>query len=95
GPVHRRLTVGVVRAERGRRVRPVPVRSVDAPEATVASGQELHDYDRAGFEMVLDPDRLPAPAEGGGWLVGLVLAGPGAVRRVAVRAPDAGADQPL
>ncbi|NEA13713.1 hypothetical protein G3I27_37170, partial [Streptomyces sp. SID10692] len=47
GPVHRRLTVGVVRAERGRRLRPVPVRSVDAPEATVASGQELHDYDRA------------------------------------------------
>ncbi|WP_179893545.1 glycosyltransferase family 2 protein, partial [Streptomyces sp. wa1002] len=90
-----RLTVGMVRAERGRQVRPVPVRSVDAPEATVNSGQELHGYDQAGFEMVLDPDRLPATADGGGWLVGLVLAAPGAVRRVAVRAPDAGADQPL
>ncbi|WP_405193810.1 CDP-glycerol glycerophosphotransferase family protein [Streptomyces anulatus] len=90
-----RLTVGMVRAERGRQVRPVPVRSVDAPEATVNSGQELHGYDHAGFEMVLDPDRLPATADGGGWLVGLVLAAPGAVRRVAVRAPDAGADQPL
>ncbi|GHF60403.1 CDP-glycerol glycerophosphotransferase family protein [Streptomyces sp. NRRL_ISP-5395] len=89
-----RLTVGMVRAERGRQVRPVPVRSVPAPEATVNSGQELHDYDHAGFEMTLDPDRLPATA-GGGWLVGLVLAGPGTVRRVAVRAPDAGADQPL
>ncbi|WP_103533282.1 CDP-glycerol glycerophosphotransferase family protein [Streptomyces sp. SM11] len=89
-----RLTVGMVRAERGRQVRPVPVRSVSAPEATVNSGQELHGYDHAGFEMVLDPDRLPATA-GSGWLVGLVLAGPGAVRRVAVRAPDAGADQPL
>ncbi|MGW7093704.1 bifunctional glycosyltransferase/CDP-glycerol:glycerophosphate glycerophosphotransferase [Streptomyces sp. NPDC054874] len=90
-----RLTVGMVRAERGRQVRPVPVRSVCTPEATVNSGQELHGYDHAGFEMVLDPDRLPATADGGGWLVGLVLAAPGAVRRVAVRAQDAGADQPL
>ncbi|GGP61612.1 hypothetical protein GCM10010231_35680 [Streptomyces sindenensis] len=91
----RRLTVGMVRAERGRAVRPVPVRSVPAPEATVNSGQELHDYDHAGFEMVLDPDRLPATGVGGGWLVGVVLAAPGTVRRVAVRAQDAGADQPL
>ncbi|MDJ1643338.1 bifunctional glycosyltransferase/CDP-glycerol:glycerophosphate glycerophosphotransferase [Streptomyces pakalii] len=95
GPSHRRLTVGMVRAERGRAVRPVPVRSVPAPEATVNSGQELHGYDHAGFEMVLDPDRLPASVEGGGWLVGLVLAAPGTLRRVAVRAQDTGADQPL
>ncbi|MFG2503899.1 CDP-glycerol glycerophosphotransferase family protein [Streptomyces rubiginosohelvolus] len=95
GSAHRRLTVGMVRAERGRAVRPVPVRSVPAPEATVNSGQELHGYDHAGFEMVLDPDRLPATTEGAGWLVGLVLAAPGTVRRVAVRALDAGAEQPL
>ncbi|MFF3031565.1 CDP-glycerol glycerophosphotransferase family protein [Streptomyces rubiginosohelvolus] len=95
GSEHRRLTVGMVRAERGRAVRPVPVRQGPAPEATVNSGQELHGYDHAGFEMVLDPDRLSATAEGGGWLVGLVLAAPGTVRRVAVRAQDAGADQPL
>ncbi len=95
GSARRRLTLGMVRAERGRAVRPVPVRPVPAPEATVNSGQELHGYDHAGFEMVLDPDRLPATAEGGGWLVGLVLAAPGTVRRVAVRAQDAGADQPL
>ncbi|SBU93363.1 CDP-glycerol glycerophosphotransferase [Streptomyces sp. Ncost-T6T-1] len=95
GSARRRLTVGMVRAERGRAVRPVPVRPVPAPEATVNSGQELHGYDHSGFEMALDPDRLPATAEGGGWLVGLVLAAPGTVRRVAVRAQDAGADQPL
>ncbi|MFC8654695.1 CDP-glycerol glycerophosphotransferase family protein [Streptomyces parvus] len=94
GSTRRRLTLGMARAERGRAVRPVPVRPVPAPEATVNSGQELHGYDHAGFEMVLDPDRLPATAEGG-WLVGLVLAAPGTVRRVAVRAQDAGADQPL
>ncbi|MFC8698798.1 bifunctional glycosyltransferase/CDP-glycerol:glycerophosphate glycerophosphotransferase [Streptomyces parvus] len=95
GSARRRPTVGMVRAERGRTVRPVPVRPVPAPEATVNSGQELHGYEHAGFEMVLDPDRLPATAEGGGRLVGLVLAAPGTVRRVAVRAQDAGADQPL
>ncbi|MFE2978637.1 CDP-glycerol glycerophosphotransferase family protein [Streptomyces sp. NPDC059258] len=95
GSARQRLTVGMVRAERGRAVRPVPVRSVVAPEATVNSGQELHDYDHTGFEMVLDPDSLPTTAEGGGWLVGLVVAARGTVRRVAVRAPDAGADQPL
>ncbi|CAD5982352.1 protein of unknown function [Streptomyces sp. KY70] len=92
----------MLRAEAGRRVRAVPVRSVSGPEATVNSGQELHGYDHAGFEMVLDPDRLPASGHGGGsgagaggWLVGLVVAARGAVRRVAVRALDTGADQPL
>ncbi|MET9095836.1 CDP-glycerol glycerophosphotransferase family protein [Streptomyces cyaneofuscatus] len=99
GSARRQLKVGVLRAEAGRRVRAVPVRSVSGPEATVNSGQELHGYDHAGFEMVLDPDRLPVTGAGGGggggWLVGLVVAAGGAVRRVAVRALDAGADQPL
>ncbi|MEU0378011.1 CDP-glycerol glycerophosphotransferase family protein [Streptomyces cyaneofuscatus] len=100
GSARRQLRVGVLRAEAGRRARAVPVRSVSGPEATVNSGQELHGYDHAGFEMVLDPDRLPAPGHGsgsgaGGWLVGLVVAARGAVRRVAVRALDTGADQPL
>ncbi|MFD5988670.1 CDP-glycerol glycerophosphotransferase family protein [Streptomyces cyaneofuscatus] len=102
GSARRQLKVGVLRAEAGRRMRAVPVRSVSAPEATVNSGQELHGYDYAGFEMVLDPGRLPMTGDGGGsgggaggWLVGLVVAARGAVRRVAVRALDAGADQPL
>ncbi|MGW1297373.1 CDP-glycerol glycerophosphotransferase family protein [Streptomyces sp. NPDC002533] len=95
GSARRRLTVGMVRAERGRQVRPVPVRPVPSPEATVNSAQELHDYAHAGFEMTIDPDKLPETPEGDGWLVGLVLAAPGTVRRVAVRAQDAGADQPL
>ncbi|MEU0158173.1 CDP-glycerol glycerophosphotransferase family protein [Streptomyces sp. NPDC006261] len=97
GSARQQLKVGMVRAEAGRRVRAVPVRTVPVPEATVDSGQELHGYDHAGFEMVLDPDRLPATGDGGdgGWLVGLVVAARGTVRRVAVRALDAGADQPL
>ncbi|WP_124271888.1 glycosyltransferase, partial [Streptomyces sp. ADI96-02] len=93
GSARQALRVGMVRAEGGRRVRTVPARTVPAPEATVNSGQELHGYDHAGFEMVLDPDRLP-PADGG-WLIGLVVAARGTVRRVAVRAVDAGAEQPL
>ncbi|MGW5068192.1 CDP-glycerol glycerophosphotransferase family protein [Streptomyces cyaneofuscatus] len=99
GSARRQLKVGVLRAEAGRRVRAVPVRSVSGPEATVNSGQELHGYDHAGFEMVLDPDRLPVTGAGdgggGGWLVGLVVVARGAVRRVAVRALDTSADQPL
>ncbi|MFI1840524.1 CDP-glycerol glycerophosphotransferase family protein [Streptomyces microflavus] len=103
GSARQQLKVGMVRAEggghrgRGMPVRMVPVRSVSMPEPTVNSGQELHGYDHAGFEMVLDPDRLPATGggDGDGWLVGLVVATRGAVRRVAVRALDAGADQPL
>ncbi|MEU3208120.1 CDP-glycerol glycerophosphotransferase family protein [Streptomyces cyaneofuscatus] len=99
GSARRQLKVGVLRAEAGRRMRAVPVRSVSGPEATVNSGQEMHGYDHAGFEMVLDPDRLPVTGAGGGggggWLVGLVVVARGAVRRVAVRALDAGADQPL
>ncbi|MFE7460831.1 CDP-glycerol glycerophosphotransferase family protein [Streptomyces sp. NPDC057554] len=97
GAARQQLRVGMVRAEEARRVRTVPVRAVPVPETTVNSGQELHGYDHAGFEMVLDPDRLPATGDGGegGWLVGLVVAVRGTVRRVAVRAVDAGAEQPL
>ncbi|MBT2427185.1 CDP-glycerol glycerophosphotransferase family protein [Streptomyces sp. ISL-112] len=103
GSARRQLKVGVLWAEGGRRarmvpVRVVPVRTVSLPEATVNSGQELHGYDHAGFEMVLDPVRLSATEDGsggGGRLVGLVVAARGAVRRVAVRALDTGADQPL
>ncbi|MGW8886724.1 bifunctional glycosyltransferase/CDP-glycerol:glycerophosphate glycerophosphotransferase [Streptomyces sp. NPDC055749] len=85
------LKWGVLRSARGRQVRAVPVRSVQAPEATVNSSQELHSYDRAGFEMVIDPRRLRP----GSWLVGVVVSGHGVVRRAAVRAVDAASAQPL
>ncbi|QNE79372.1 glycosyltransferase [Streptomyces finlayi] len=85
------LKWGVLRSAAGRQLRTVPVRSVAAPEATVNSGQELHDYDRAGFEMVIDPRTLRP----GRWLVGMVVAGHGVVRRAAVRAVDAASAQPF
>ncbi|WP_327367744.1 bifunctional glycosyltransferase/CDP-glycerol:glycerophosphate glycerophosphotransferase [Streptomyces sp. NBC_01217] len=85
------LKVGMVRATRGQQLRTVPVRDVPAPEATINSGQEMHSYDHSGFELTLDPRRLRP----GGWLVGMMVAAHGTVRRVAVRAVEAGAVQPL
>ncbi|MDF6020686.1 CDP-glycerol glycerophosphotransferase family protein [Streptomyces sp. JH34] len=85
------LKGGLVREAGGGRMRPVPVRTVRTDRATADSGQELHRYDHAGFEMVLDPGRLGP----GSWLVGVVVAGHGVVRRAALRAVEAAAAQPL
>lgn len=85
------LKMGMVRATQGQVLRTVPVRGVLAPEATVDSGQQLHRYDHSGFEMTLDPRRLRP----GGWMVGMMVAAQGTVRRVAVRAMETGAAQPL
>ncbi|WP_335939081.1 bifunctional glycosyltransferase/CDP-glycerol:glycerophosphate glycerophosphotransferase [Streptomyces sp. PTD5-9] len=85
------LKMGMVRAVRGRQLRTVPVRNVPAPEATIDSGQEVHSYEHSGFELTLDPRRLRP----GGWLVGVMVAAQGTVRRVAVRAAEEGAVQPL
>ncbi|MEV6307767.1 CDP-glycerol glycerophosphotransferase family protein [Streptomyces sp. NPDC051840] len=81
------LKAGLVREAGGRRLRTVPVRTVRTDRATADSGQELHDYGHAGFEMVLDPARLGT----GAWLVGVVVAGHGVVRRAALRAVEAAA----
>ncbi|WP_405694346.1 CDP-glycerol glycerophosphotransferase family protein [Streptomyces sp. NBC_01185] len=85
------LKVALVREAGGRRLRAVPVRTVRTDRATADSGQELHRYDYAGFEMTLDPERLGA----GTWLVGVVVAGHGVVRRAALRAVGAAAAQPM
>ncbi|WP_329210423.1 CDP-glycerol glycerophosphotransferase family protein [Streptomyces sp. NBC_00683] len=85
------LKTGVLRTAGSRRLRAVPVRTVRMPRATADSGQELHCYDYAGFDMVLDPERLGP----GSRMVGVVVAGHGVVRRAALRAVDAAAAQPL
>ncbi|MFI2783219.1 bifunctional glycosyltransferase/CDP-glycerol:glycerophosphate glycerophosphotransferase [Streptomyces sp. ALB3] len=85
------LKAGLVREASGRRMRAVPVRTVRWERATSDSGQDLHCYDYAGFEMVLDPGRLGP----GDWLVGVVVAGHGIVRRAALRAVEAAVAQPL
>ncbi|MFC3237869.1 glycosyltransferase [Streptomyces nitrosporeus] len=85
------LKAALVRETGGRRMRPVAVRTVRSVRATADSGQERHCYDHAGFELVLDPARLGP----GSWLVGMVVAGHGTVRRAALRAVEAAAAQPL
>lgn len=87
----RSLKWGMLRSAEGRQLRTVPVRSVTEPRATVHSAQELHSYDRSGFEMVIDPRTLRP----GRWLVGMVVTSHGVVRRAAVRAVEAASAQPL
>ncbi|MEU8703935.1 CDP-glycerol glycerophosphotransferase family protein [Streptomyces sp. NPDC048565] len=85
------LKAGLVRDAAGGLPRAVPVRTIRMDRATTDSGQESHCYDYAGFETVLDPGRLGP----GNWLVGVVVAGHGVVRRAALRAVEASAAQPL
>ncbi|MFJ8887416.1 CDP-glycerol glycerophosphotransferase family protein [Streptomyces sp. NPDC102402] len=85
------LKAAFVRESGGRRLRAVPVRTFRTDRATADSGQELHRYDHAGFDLVLDPGRLGT----GTWQVGVVVAGHGVVRRAALRAVEAAAAQPL
>ncbi|MGA4841567.1 bifunctional glycosyltransferase/CDP-glycerol:glycerophosphate glycerophosphotransferase [Streptomyces sp. G45] len=77
--------------------RRLPTRTVDAPEATERSRQPVHCYDRSGFELTVDPERLKSGGRWrpGNWLFGVVLAGPGGVRRAAVRAQEGPGAQTL
>ncbi|MEU2363647.1 CDP-glycerol glycerophosphotransferase family protein [Streptomyces noursei] len=76
----------------GRRRVVLPVRTVAMPEATAASGQELHCYDWSGFEVRLDPARLRRGGRlvPGEWRVEVLLASAGAVRSGELAAPDSG-----
>ncbi len=55
--------IGWLRAGR-RNVVPLRLRRTGEPEATARSRQSLHDYDRAGFEAVIDPAKLRIAADG-------------------------------
>ncbi|MFJ8074615.1 CDP-glycerol glycerophosphotransferase family protein [Streptomyces sp. NPDC096176] len=78
----RPLTLGWLRAGR-RRVVPLRLRAADAPEATAASRQGLHCYDRAGFETVVDPARLDGPTAT--WNLEVGVFGGGTLRRGPLR----------
>ncbi|ATL28166.1 bifunctional glycosyltransferase/CDP-glycerol:glycerophosphate glycerophosphotransferase [Streptomyces formicae] len=75
--------------------RRVPTKTVAAPKATEQSGQRLHCYDLSGFEMTVDPEQLKTGGRWrpGNWLLGVVVAGHGTVRRAAVRAADGASAQ--
>ncbi|MEU6390758.1 CDP-glycerol glycerophosphotransferase family protein [Streptomyces sp. NPDC046939] len=57
GRLTARVRLAWLRAGRRRAV-PLRLRTVRSREATLSSRQGLHDYDRAGFETVVDPAKL-------------------------------------
>ncbi|WSV63137.1 bifunctional glycosyltransferase family 2 protein/CDP-glycerol:glycerophosphate glycerophosphotransferase [Streptomyces sp. NBC_01013] len=69
----------------GRQVIPLRLRRTVEPEATARSRQSLHDYDRSGFETVVDPARLRITADGAAghvsWRLELGVARKGMLRR--------------
>ncbi|WP_307813506.1 CDP-glycerol glycerophosphotransferase family protein [Streptomyces sp. N35] len=90
------LKAGLLKAAHSRgQFRRVATRTVPRPEATVNSGQQLHCYDYSGFEMTIDPEQLKTGGRWrpGNWLLGVVVAGHGVVRRAAVRALDGASAQ--
>ncbi|WP_447037797.1 bifunctional glycosyltransferase/CDP-glycerol:glycerophosphate glycerophosphotransferase [Streptomyces sp. DSM 118878] len=92
------VKTGLLRSTGGRRqLRRVATRTVTAPQATEQSRQQLHCYDLSGFEMTVDPEQLKTGGcwRPGNWLLGVVVAGHGSVRRAAVRAADGPAAQNL
>ncbi|MFF8640393.1 CDP-glycerol glycerophosphotransferase family protein [Streptomyces sp. NPDC015345] len=92
------VKAGLLRSTRSKgRLRRVPTRTVAAPQATEQSRQRLHCYDLAGFEMTVDPEQLRTGGawRPGNWLLGVVVAGHGTVRRAAVRAAEGASAQSL
>ncbi|MEV6166143.1 CDP-glycerol glycerophosphotransferase family protein [Streptomyces sp. NPDC052052] len=92
------LRAGWLRAGR-RHVVPLRLRTVDEPEATVASRQSLHDYDCSGFETVIDPARLRIDARGSlerlTWRLEIGIAGHGMLRRSCLSTNEAAAPPPV
>ncbi|MBD0747678.1 glycosyltransferase [Streptomyces sp. CBMA152] len=72
-----------------RRALPLRLRRVNDPSITARSGQELHRYDWAGFEVTVDPARLLTEAASTTWKLVLGVLGHGVARRGGVA--DAGA----
>ncbi|MFF3393217.1 CDP-glycerol glycerophosphotransferase family protein [Streptomyces sp. NPDC002669] len=98
GPRGGELRAGWLRAGRRRAV-PLRLRTVDEPEATARSRQSLHDYDRSGFETVVDPAALRVDAAGGPerltWRLEIGIAGHGVLRRSALPADEETAPPPV
>ncbi|WP_206302731.1 bifunctional glycosyltransferase/CDP-glycerol:glycerophosphate glycerophosphotransferase [Streptomyces sp. WAC 01529] len=92
------VKAGLLKSAHSRgRFRHVPTRTVAAPQATEQSRQQLHCYDLSGFEMTVDPEQLKTGGtwQPGNWLLGVVVAGHGTVRRAAVRSADGASAQSL
>ncbi|MFC8128981.1 CDP-glycerol glycerophosphotransferase family protein [Streptomyces sp. NPDC057302] len=90
------IKAAVLKSTRSKaQLRKVATRTVAAPQATENSRQQLHCYDLSGFELTVDPEQLKTGGRWrpGNWLLGVVVAGHGSVRRAAVRPLDGSAAQ--
>ncbi|WP_327355672.1 CDP-glycerol glycerophosphotransferase family protein [Streptomyces sp. NBC_01304] len=90
------VKAGILKSAHSRgQFRRVPTTTVASPYATESSRQQLHSYDQSGFEMTIDPRKLKIRGRWrpGNWLLGVVVAGHGTVRRAAVRSLDGAAAQ--
>ncbi|WP_392676185.1 CDP-glycerol glycerophosphotransferase family protein [Streptomyces sp. LN785] len=96
---HSEFRAGWLAAGYARHVVPLRLRTVDEPEATARSRQSLHDYDRSGFETVVDPGRLRIRPEGSverlTWRLEVGIAGHGMLRRSGVSTDEAAAAPPV
>ncbi|MYX67740.1 CDP-glycerol glycerophosphotransferase family protein [Streptomyces sp. SID8373] len=77
--------------ETGRRIK-LRMRRTTDEQATAASGQALHCYDRTGFEVVVPARRLRELADlgAGQWFLHIEISGPGGTYGARVRQRDAG-----
>ncbi|WP_369378540.1 glycosyltransferase [Streptomyces sp. cg36] len=64
-----------------RRTLPLRLRRVNDPSVTARSGQRLHGYDWAGFEITVDPARLLTESATTTWKLVLGVLGHGVARR--------------
>ena len=71
------------------RLLPVRLRAVPEPEATIRSQQRRHNYDRSGFEAVVDPRQLFTGAGRTSWRLSLAIAIPGLLRHSGVGTAEA------
>ncbi|MET8744498.1 CDP-glycerol glycerophosphotransferase family protein [Streptomyces sp. NPDC004728] len=98
GPRTAEFRAGWLRAGR-RHVVPLRLRTADEPEATARSRQSLHDYDRSGFETVVDPARLRIDPGGSPerltWRPEIGIAGHGMLRRSELSTDEAAAPPPV
>ncbi|MFE6979234.1 CDP-glycerol glycerophosphotransferase family protein [Streptomyces sp. NPDC057682] len=89
---------GWLRAGR-RQIVPLRLRRTTEPEATARSRQSLHDYDRSGFEAVLDPARIriapDGPVDRVTWRLEIGAARQGLLRRAAPTTAEASVAPPV
>ncbi|WP_432149211.1 CDP-glycerol glycerophosphotransferase family protein [Streptomyces sp. bgisy029] len=89
----RSLRVAALRRQGSRSALPLRLRTVDEPRATAEAKGALHNYDRSGFEIGIDPGRLRVRGrwQPGTWRLGIGIPRPGGMSVGSVTKNSAGA----